>query len=269
MKRKMLPWLTQHTLKKQAEVACVGLPVTPKKGRKNAKSNKEVKYNSLAECIELATTDTWKDVFDRLSRGDLPKSFSVRNNSIAYTHNNKSASVRLDLEKTALYAAITELLVKYGGYADPSRSVESCWSDVGGSTESWSHTKKGTKVYFVYKYLEKYGDSVGWTIEKLSEACDIVSEALSRGTLKQAGIKFEEGRVVSVDGLSLEPDGVVVREPEKAKLPRSVTRRPVLARVHASKLFTHEKLYVRKRRIAKELAAEEESQLETRSSTAV
>lgn len=266
----MLPWLTQHTLKKQAEVACVGLPVTPKKGRKNAKNNKEVKYNSLAECIELAPTDTWKDVFDRLSRGDLPKSFSVRNNSIAYTHNNKSASVRLDLEKNALYSAITELLVKYGGYSDPNRSLEACyWDDTGNSTEAWSQTKKGTKLYFVYKYLEKYGDSVGWTTEKLSEACDAVNEALSRGTLKQAGIKFEQGRVVSVDGLTLGPDGVTVREPEKAKLPRSPTRRPVLARVHASKLFTQERLYVRKRRIAKEISAEEESQVETRSSTAV
>jgi hypothetical protein len=196
---------------------------------KKKQQHKDVIYPIFARCAEIEESPEWKQQFEDLARGILPKGFNVRNKTLAYTDSSKTIPIRMDLEPEALREELINLFSNKKGilkrvikkHQAPTQ-IPSKWSEV---------KKKISRRTYIITYVATKGLEMGWSQSLVDEAVAQVGEWLTTGQVRMNEVDFEDGHVLGVRDVELTEDGITLRDTPDRKIRCSIQT------VHVSRLY--------------------------------
>lgn len=240
-----LPWM--RTLEQRGPI--VGSTSAPSKRRKQ---HKDIVYPAFVKCAEMEDSSSeWKELFDDLSRGILPKGFSVRNRTLAYTDNYKTKPIRMDIETSELREQLIELFSSKKGFVRKKSSEDSIDPTI--IPEGWDNVKKKiSRRLYILDYVCDKGREMGWTDDEVDTAYAQVSDWLDMGYVRQNEVVMESGNIKSVADVVIEKEGVILRAVD-------LKRRAPIQRIHVSRLYQPLRRVVVKRDVQEDVRKEDTS----------
>jgi hypothetical protein len=220
----MLPWVKALEEKNRIIVGSSDPPSNKKKNRQH----KDVIYPIFLECAALEDNLEWKGLFNDIAYDILPKGFSVRNKTLAYTDNYKTTPIRMDLEASALHQQLVSVFETKKGLNKHNKNV------VIASVipASWKEIKKRiNRKNYILRFVSRKGQSYGWSVDKIDAAISLVSDWMEAGYIKQTDVILTEGEVTNVADINITQEEVTLNNNAKKKIKMPITK------IHTSRLY--------------------------------
>lgn len=221
----MLPWL-----KGLEEKTRINVGSSESHGSKKNKQKKDVIYPMFLSCAAIEPDGPWKKLFEELAHGILPKGFSVRNRTLAFSNNNKTIPIRLDLEPQVLHDNLVEVFVSQKGMSRYDKKTTIAPTEI---PLSWKEVKKrSNKKSHILRYLCSKGRELGWTDDQVDTNCELLSAWLECGHVRLVNVVLEKGDVTKVPDISITESGMTLERDIK-----DVKIKALIEQVHVSRMY--------------------------------
>lgn len=221
----MLPWL-----KGLEEKTRINVGSSESHGAKKNKQKKDVIYPMFLACAEMEDDGPWKKLFEDLAHNILPKGFSVRNRTLAFSNNNKTIPIRLDLEPRVLHDELVEVFVSQKGMSRCDKRAAIAPTEV---PAHWKEVKKrSNKKNHVLRYLCSEGRRLGWSEAFVDTQCKILSTWLDCGHVRLINVVLINGDVTKVPDISITEGGMSLERDIK-----DVKIKALIEQVHVSRMY--------------------------------
>lgn len=221
-----LPWIEALSTKMSVPVGS-----TSTISKKRNKQHKDIMYPAVHACLEYVPDEDLKVIIDDMAHGILPKGFTFRNQSIAYTTNSRAKLVELNLDSEQLAKGLMNILATCRGMTkSKATSVAASPTDL---PLTWkSINKKLQKKMYILRYVEGCAEKASWDMKLKHNCYEILMDWFNRGVLKMSSVQLENGDIVGIKSVTIDETGFkLTSEAQKIK-PKTA-----LKKVHVSRLY--------------------------------
>lgn len=183
------------------ELDAANMPVV-----KNTRHKKiqDIKNQCFMSCIEYSNSEPMTRLLENAARNVLPKNCSIRNSALAYTSSGKTYTIKLDLNPKALYDEMCYLATNYLGVVLPMIEQDSTTSPK--KKQNLYREAKKQKIKF---FIQTHGHDFGWSYDKIDDEHKKIMNLFQNKKLKPNNIKYDDGKILSIDKLNITEDGVI------------------------------------------------------------
>ncbi len=180
---------------------------------------KEIVYPYFLECAALCSDDSfWEEIFILLSKGIPPPGTFINKGYLCCMYKNKEFSYKLERKeakvlKDELYdilntkAGILSLKekskqrIEFEEYGNKIKRERKTWSDI---------HKKDIKEYSIDRYILYLMKKLNLTRKETLELYNIISIAMHLKLITPKDIKYSDGAIRSIEGVSVVNDQIVI-----------------------------------------------------------